>query len=44
MADETRIIQVNTGTTAQWNNQVRALKIGEFGFDKDTKEVKIGKR
>ena len=42
MADETRIIQINTGTTAQWNSQVRAMKIGEFGYNKETQEVKIG--
>ena len=42
MADETRIIQVNTGTTAQWNNQVRPLAVGEFGYNNDTKELKIG--
>jgi len=42
MADETKIIQVNQGTGAQWNSAVRPLKNGEFGFNTDTKELKIG--
>jgi len=40
--DETRVITVNTGTTAQWNNQVRPLEVGEFGYDSITGELKIG--
>ncbi|MDR3280926.1 MAG: hypothetical protein LBT23_10470, partial [Synergistaceae bacterium] len=42
MADETKIIQVNKGTTDQWANAVRPLKSGEFGYDITNKEVKVG--
>ncbi|MDR3280927.1 MAG: hypothetical protein LBT23_10475 [Synergistaceae bacterium] len=42
MSDEIRIIQINQGTTAQWNEAARVLKAGEFGYDTTLKIVKIG--
>ncbi|GHS88602.1 hypothetical protein AGMMS49957_10390 [Synergistales bacterium] len=42
MADETKVIIVNKGSTTEWANQVRPLEQGEFGYDSDTKELKIG--
>ena len=40
--DETRVITMNVGTAAQWDNQVRPLEAGEFGYATDTDELKIG--
>jgi hypothetical protein len=42
MANETRVITVNQGTAAQWENQVRPLEPGEFGYATNTKELKVG--
>ena len=42
MADEVRVITMNTGTSAQWANQARPLETGEFGYDSTTGELKIG--
>jgi hypothetical protein len=41
-ADETRVIIVNKGTSAEWTAQVRPLESGELGFNTDTGELKIG--
>jgi hypothetical protein len=41
-SNEIKIITVNTGTTEQWANQVRPLEAGEFGYNLDTGELKIG--
>jgi hypothetical protein len=42
MADETRLIQIAYGTASQWENEVRPRAVGEFGYNTDTKEIKIG--
>ncbi|GHV45298.1 hypothetical protein FACS1894204_04060 [Synergistales bacterium] len=42
MADETKVIIVNKGSTTEWANQVRPLEAGEFGYNTDTKETKMG--
>ncbi|GHS88610.1 hypothetical protein AGMMS49957_10420 [Synergistales bacterium] len=42
MADETKVIIVNKGSTTEWANQVRPLEAGELGYNTDTKKTAVG--
>ena len=42
MADENKIFTVNRGTATEWQNAVRVLEDGEFGWDRTNKKLKIG--
>jgi hypothetical protein len=42
LPDEVKVITVNQGTAEQWNNQVRPLESGEFGYDTTNRILKIG--
>ena len=36
------IVQIRRGTTTQWNQSTKVLKVGELGIDTTLNKLKIG--